>query len=186
MTGTIPGVIVKHGTEYASQETVNPSHLVSGRFLLPVEPKQMWHAERFTINNDTKTNCVLRIRAAWKGTSLWMPNSGRDTNYVNLGYWWLKTKHAKGVTIPKPEKLDDMKRSKKMREFSPDGNGYTRHWVPGNGTEFMHETKLNAGRSATFWLASSAQIDESRDTNGLRPTIFAWGGINFQWELITK
>lgn len=185
MTGTPAGLIVRHGTDYANQETVNPSHLVTGRFVLPVEPEQMWHAEAFTIDNDTASDCWLRVRAAWKGTVLWMPNSGRDTNYVNLGYWWHRTKHANGISATKPG-LDDMTRSKKMRQFSPDGNGYTRHMVTGNGTEFYQETKLNAGRAATYWLASSAQIDESRDTNGLRPTIFAWGGIGVQWELVTR
>lgn len=185
MTGTLKGLIAKQDTVYFNQQTVNPSHLVGGKFVLPVEPKQMWEAERLTVTNDTGTDCDLRVRLEWKGTVLWMPNTGLDVNYVNCGYWRETTKHAAGVVIDKP-KLADMKRVKKMRAYPAPGRGGTRHMVTANGTGFLHQTKLKDGQGATYWLAASAQIDESRDAAGTQPTIFAWGGIGVQWELVTR
>lgn len=183
MTG-VPGLIAKLDGGYHNQETVNDDHRVGGPYRLPVEPDQMSHHERIVVVNDTGADCMLRLTAEWKGTVLWMPNTGTDRNYVNCTYWRQTTKHSKGVAIDKPN-LDAMKRVKKVRSFATPGHGTSRHMVTANGTGFLHTTKLKDGQAATYWLASAAQIDESGAGPGVQPTIYAWGGIGWQWELVT-
>lgn len=189
MSGTIAGLRVAGGTDKWGLVKVEDDW-GAGRGSpgwLPVEPKQVTHVEAITIDPGHTTPVEVVGQVISKGVGLWMPNSGRDVNYVNVRVYQLEVIHPAGIRQPKPP-VADMRRAFTQRVFPTVGAGSGRHFTTALvGGPYGIEDTLQPGEALTVFFGLAAEVDRSNDNPqvGAWPLLKHWHGGQVTWDAYT-
>lgn len=154
---------------------------------LPVEPKQLSRVEAVTIDPGHTTRVEVTGLVTPKGAGLWMPNSGRDVNYVNVRCYQLELIHQAGASPTTPT-VGDMRRAFTQRAYPTVGSGNGRHFVPVHvGGPYGFEQRLKPGEALTVFFGLAAEVDRSNDNPqvGAWPLLKHWHGGQITWTAYT-